>query len=237
MHNTSIAMGEFLMKTRDYYGWQVIANDPMYDTLLAKNKDITKADQVNMAEILKKYAYNQRTALDIGCHYGFFTKFLSANFEQVHAFDFPTDILECCKLNLKDYKNVTIHDHGIGDTNTSVATNDWFAKNRRRGPLGMHVDPTGGGRLHPIRTVDSLKLRNVDLMMIDTEGYELNVLKGAQQTIKQSRPIIVLEFSNKALTHKFGYNLDELEQYLIKMEYLSLGYINVVDRVFVPTGL
>ena len=101
----------------------------------------------------------------------------------------------------------------------------------------MHVDPTGGGRLHPIRTVDSLKLRNVDLMMIDTEGYELNVLKGAQQTIKQSRPIIVLEFSNKALTHKFGYNLDELEQYLIKMEYLSLGYINVVDRVFVPTGL
>ena len=225
------------MKTRDYYGWQVIADDPMYDTLLAKNKDITKADQVNMAEILKKYAYNQRTALDIGCHYGFFTKFLSANFEQVHAFDFPTDILECCKLNLKDYKNVTIHPHGIGDKNISVATNDWFAKHRRRGPLGMHVDPTGGGRLHPIRTVDSLKLRNVDLMMIDTEGYELNVLKGAQQTIKQSRPIIVLEFSNKALTHKCGYNLDELEQYLIKMEYLSLGYINVVDRVFVPTGL
>ena len=225
------------MKTRDYYGWQVIADDPMYDTLLAKNKDITKADQVNMAEILKKYAYNQRTALDIGCHYGFFTQFLSDNFKQVHAFDFPNDILECCKQNLKDCKNVTIHDHGIGDKDISLATNDWSNRHGRRGPLGMHVDPTGKGKQYPMKTVDSLELQDVDLMMIDTEGYELNVLKGAQQTIKQSRPIIVLEFHHRNLTEKFGYTLEELEQYVIKMEYLSLGNINKVDRVFVPTGL
>ena len=33
------------MKTRDYFGWHVIVNDPMYDKLLEKNKDITKSDQ------------------------------------------------------------------------------------------------------------------------------------------------------------------------------------------------
>lgn len=237
MHNKSIAMGKILMQTRDYYNFKVIADDPMYERLLAENTDITKADHVNMAELLKHCAYTKRTALDIGCHYGFFTKFLSDNFEKVHAFDFPNDILDCCKQNLKDCANVTIHEHGIGDVNTTVATNDWSERHGRRGPLGMHVDPSGKGKIYPIKTVDSLKIPNVDLMMIDTEGYELNVLKGATQTIKESRPIVVLEFHHRNLTHKFGYKLKQLEEYIISLEYMPWGYINKVDRVFLPTGL
>ena len=74
-------------------------------------------------------------------------------------------------------------------------------------------------------------------MMIDTEGYELNVLKGATQTIKESRPIVVLEFHHRNLTHKFGYKLKQLEEYIISLEYMPWGYINKVDRVFLPTGL
>jgi predicted double-glycine peptidase len=70
-------------------------------------------------------------------------------------------------------------------------------------------------------------------MMIDTEGYELNVLKGAEQTIKEYKPVLVLEFHNRNLTQKFGYSLHDLKQYVENLGYRSVGYINKVDQVFV----
>ena len=84
-----------------------------------------------------------------------------------------------------------------------------------------------------------LNIKDVGLIMIDTEGYELNVLKGAVNTIKKYKPVLVLEFhtTNKNrvnnLTQKYGYYLYELTQYLHELGYKSKGYINIVDQVFV----
>lgn len=229
MHTTPATMGEVLMR---YYGWEVI-EDPMYHRLLKDNRDITTADQDKMSHFIDKYIESRRTVLDIGCHYGFFTNFLAKRFQQVHAFDFPNDILECCKSNLEGIKNITIHEHGVGDRNTQVSTNDWSTRHGRRGPLGNHVDPNNQGVKYPIKTIDSLNITDVDLMMIDTEGYEMHVLKGAVNTIKKYQPLLVLEFHNRNLTQKYGYSLLDLQAHVESLGYRSLGYINKVDQVFV----
>ena len=76
--------------------------------------------------------------------------------------------------------------------------------------------------------------------MMDTEGYELNVLKGARKTIKQFKPVLVMEFHTtwnnrfNNLTGRFGYDLEKLQTYVENLGYRSIGYLNKVDQIFIP---
>ena len=62
-------------------------------------------------------------------------------------------------------------------------------------------------------TIDSLKLKSCKLMKIDVEGAEYETLEGAEETIKQFKPIIFIEtFSNKR---------SKLEEWTISNNYKS----------------
>ena len=43
------------------------------------------------------------------------------------------------------------------------------------------------------KTIDSLELKNVDMIKIDAEGEEKNILKGAKETIKKFSPHIIVD--------------------------------------------
>jgi len=223
------------MNTYDYYGWTVSEEDVLPRNLKNKNIDITNEDIDEISNIISKHIPQKRVAVDAGCHYGFFTRFLGTQFGTVHAFDFANDIYQCFETNMQKFNctNVIRHPYGLGETDKDVATNDWFARHGRRGPLGNHINPNSNEKKYKIKSFDSLGITDVDLMMIDTEGYELNVLKGAEQTIKEYKPVLVLEFHNRNLTQKFGYSLHDLKQYVENLGYRSVGYINKVDQVFV----
>ena len=232
------------MKTNNYYyGWTVI-DDPMYKRFAKENVNVTNEDIPEMTAIINKYVSNKSVAIDVGCHYGFFTKFLSEQFKTVHAFDFNNDIFECFVKNMEKFKcrNVVRYPYGLGEKQKYVATTDWKKKEKSRGPLGNHIDPEikrKKNKKQKIRPLDRLNIKDVGLMMIDTEGYEINVLKGAEQTIKQFKPVLVLEFhrsfSNPIdnLTKKYGYTLNDLQNYVESLGYKSIGYINKVDQAFV----
>ena len=232
------------MNSYDYYGWEVSAKDTMYHRLLREKKNITFADIEPMNKIIKEHIPYPRTALDIGCHYGFFTKFLASKFNHVHAFDFNNDIHHFFKKNMEKFKieNLTTHSYGIGNRNKNVAINDFFVRKKWSGygPLGTHIDPKGKNKKYNIKTLDSLNIKDVDLIMIDTEGYELFVLKGGIETIKKYKPILVVEFSyakqyRPVLTQKFGYKLQTLRKFIIEeLGYKFIYKINKVDKVFAP---
>ena len=44
-----------------------------------------------------------------------------------------------------------------------------------------------------VDTLDSFELREVDLIKIDVEGWELPVVHGAVETLRKWRPIVVCE--------------------------------------------
>ena len=228
------------MNTYDYYGWTVI-DDPMYKRFAKENVNITKEDIPEMSKIISNHVSDKTVAIDIGCHYGFFTKYLSEQFKTVHAFDFNNDVYKCFETNMEKFKceNVIRYPHGLGEKQRYVATNDWSQKHRRRGPLANHIDPNSENKTQKIKSLDSLKIKDIGLIMIDTEGYELNVMKGAINTIKKYKPVLVLEFHRTKknnvnnLTQKFGYNLSELQNYVENLGYQSVGYLNKVDQIFV----
>ena len=80
-------------------------------------------------------------------------------------------------------------------------------------------------------TVDSLKILDIDLIKIDVEGYEMEVLKGAKQTLKKCQ-YIMIELNNN--TKKYGSSNREIEKYLSQQGFKVL-LDHWPDKVFYRT--
>ena len=67
------------------------------------------------------------------------------------------------------------------------------------------------------KTLDSFNLRKVDILKIDVEGFEYDVLLGAIETIKRTKPKIILEAHSKELRRECEEILKSLN-YELKVE-------------------
>ena len=231
----------------NYYGWKVSDSDPGPANWKKQGKDLTTEGNEELLRVINTDVLsNKRTALEIGVNYGFGIPLLSKHFNHVHTFDFPNDIFECFQANMQErnINNLTIHSYGLGAENMQVANIDRFRrKGFNRGALANSVvddqtqlregeDQYISQKKFEVKTLDSLHIEDVDLVIIDTEGYEVNVLQGATETIKRYSPVLVVEFSAKQLS-KYNYTIQKLEKFLIELGYQHHNNLNAVDRVYV----
>jgi|688.fasta_scaffold295990_2 FkbM family methyltransferase len=103
------------------------------------------------------------------------------------------------------------------------------------GEADFYVPPftgSGGGslqNLHPdegkakkfqvsLIDLDSLGLKNVDLMKIDVEGAELGVIKGCLNSLEASKPTIFIELLRKWMA-PFGSNPSDVSKVMVAMGY------------------
>ena len=61
--------------------------------------------------------------------------------------------------------------------------------------------------------LDDYQFTDVDFIKIDCEGYELHVLRGAEQTILNNKPVIIVE-QKVGKGKKYGYADDAAVKYL-----------------------
>lgn len=127
-------------------------------------------------------------ALDVGAHYGSWTRHLARRFERVVAFEPTPDTYACLERNVIGFPNVAIHPAAVGERSGRVSL----------GPGKMYSHPgmetiNGDEGDVPLVRLDDLTFPKVDFLKIDVEGYELNVLKGAKQLLKRDRPVVILE--------------------------------------------
>lgn len=125
-----------------------------------------------------------RTAVDVGAHCGLWSFYLAKQFDAVHAFEPVAAHRECFMENVKA-PNVQLYDVALGEKagNVSIQT-----KTGSSGDSWV----SGSGPI-PLRTLDEFALDNVDFVKIDTEGHELFVLRGAEDTLKRCKPTIIVE--------------------------------------------
>lgn len=132
-------------------------------------------------------------ALDIGANNGTWSRYLADRFRSVHAFE-PQPLQQLRNLSPE---NVRLFEVAVGDSVSDIELflypESWHASTNasREGALSNTYVPQV--------TLDSLgyRGRHVDFIKIDVEGYEVEVLSGAQGTILASLPRMIIEIHNK----------------------------------------
>ncbi len=150
-----------------------------------------------LGQILKSGDVVVDVGANIGTHTVFFSRKVSPG-GVVYAFEPQRLTFEflCANLALNSLLNVVPMQNGAGDLpgeiivpilNPSVAQN--FA--------ALKIEGHDAGDVVKVQPLDSLELKRCNLIKIDVEGMELKVLRGAEKTIKDCRPLLFVENNNR----------------------------------------
>jgi FkbM family methyltransferase len=146
--------------------------------------------QLSTIEAALKRCKTFRRAIDIGAHVGLWSRVLADNFDHVAAFEPMGHLADAFRRNCAEKDNVHLFQLALGASSSSV----YMEKDRKN---------SGSSRVHPdqIRKIgmrfnmamlDSFHFTDIDFVKIDVEGYELQVILGAEKTIKAYRPVMVI---------------------------------------------
>jgi FkbM family methyltransferase len=120
-----------------------------------------------------------------GGHVGLWPLKLAQSFERVLSFEPEPALFESLRLNTKD-SNIEVHRAALGSTQGR-------ARMRPHIKAGSwSIEPDGSFDV-PVEMIDGLGLISCDCIVLDVEGYEVEALKGARQTIERCRPAIHVE--------------------------------------------
>ena len=98
----------------------------------------------------------------------------------------------CANVALNSLLNVDCRWQAVGATaGTLLVPALDYEKENNFGGLGLGDHQRGASV--PVTTIDSLKLERCDFIKADVEGMELDVLRGAADTIRRFRPLLYLE--------------------------------------------
>jgi FkbM family methyltransferase len=138
-------------------------------------------------------------AIDVGAHVGLWSKYLIGDFLQVHAFECNPPVIECFKANLKEaleFEQVILHETALGNTigRAEVMTE---ISNSGASCAVATEDEDSDPQNVPMTRLDEFGFKDVGFIKIDVEGGELFVIQGAEQTIRQNKPVIIVEQKEK----------------------------------------
>jgi FkbM family methyltransferase len=176
--------------------WMVKRNEPMDGRLTYQYHKLTAA---------MKHVQNWRVAVDVGGHVGLWSAHLAKRFGAVMAFE-PLEVhRECFRMNVL-HPNVTLYPEALGESEQTVHMDA-----PRGSTGGTHV--ADAGEAAQMRRLDDYGMQNVDFMKLDCEGYELHVLRGAEETLKRCKPAIIVE-QKPGRAESFGLGRTDAVSYL-----------------------
>lgn len=170
------------------------------------------------------------TAIDVGAHIGFFTMQMAAAVGaagRVYAFepfDANADLLEKSLHENRFDDRVVFRRAAVGAVAGS-ATLTFPAETLNSGGAYLLRDggaPLAGHQMKgvPVVALDGLDLRRpVRFIKLDVEGAEPQVIRGAEATLREDRPVILSELHPTQLERASGATVDE---FLARMR--ALGY-------------
>jgi FkbM family methyltransferase len=163
-----------------------------------------------VAKLIKPGASILDAGANIGNHSIFFSAICGAKI--VYAFEPMFENYKILQKNieLNGVSNIVAYNRGLGDG--ASRANLKYYSNRNLGAATLQIDDAGP---YDLVSLDSLDLKELEFVKIDVEGFHLEVLAGAEQTLARCKPMIWIELrdhpeyreyeSGDALLRKFGY--------------------------------
>jgi FkbM family methyltransferase len=146
--------------------------------------------------------------IDVGAHVGTWTLRLAPRFRTVYAFEPNVSTWNALARNIFEFRItnvvalplalgdqegwVKLHVHEMPSHSTLLPQHPMASASKEAGELPVYVTTLDGFWR---RTVNEREVvdRHIDLIKIDTEGSELDVMKGAERVFKAHRPRFCIE--------------------------------------------
>jgi len=122
--------------------------------------------------------------VDVGAYIGSYTLRAAKYCEKVYSFVPNPYSFRLLEMNVRDnnFSNVELYNLALGSD---------FGEARLKISLTTSSISDDGEYKVKVIPLDSLRLKRVDLMKVDVEGYEVNVLKGAESTLDVTDEVII----------------------------------------------
>jgi FkbM family methyltransferase len=169
-----------------------------------------------------RYVTDFGLAVDAGAHIGLWSRIMAERFELVVAFEPLAENWDAWEASTSGYTNTSLWGVALGDEACRVRLEGegaslHYAVKDRTGPITM-------------RTLDSYGLP-VTFLKVDCEGADTLVLRGAERTLHQHRPVVMVECID-AMARRYGLPAGAAVAYL---ESLGMHWVMKIgnDTVFV----
>lgn len=169
---------------------------------------------------------------EIGSNYGYYVLRFEGQCKMFYAFEPVASTFKVLDENIKRnrLKNSIAINKGMSDkerkaeiyTYSSSLNNSLF---RRSIPTGHSLKEKGTEQITLStldRTIERDKFLMPGIIKIDTEGAELEVLKGARRSIELVKPIILFEYSDSTAADA-DYRKEEIIEFLKPFGYIFFG--------------
>lgn len=186
------------------------------------------------------------TVIDIGANIGATTLNLAKKtgpLGKVYSFEpGPYNFKRALEnISLNNFKNIKLINKGLGHEKATAFLYNVNANNSGMQRLLTQAPPKSSYEKMKVEidTLDnciaSMEIPSPSLIKIDVEGYEYNVLLGAEQTLLRHKPVMFIELDDNNLREQ-GSTAETLVEFLVQMGYTIMnaadGSAVVVDTDF-----
>jgi FkbM family methyltransferase len=218
----------------------------------------SKIKQVKFDDLLKDKICKNPVIFDVGANKGQTIKKYLNIFNQptIHSFEPLKNDFNYMYNEFKNNKNIFLNNFALGDKNEEKNFNimaktenssfnkinhgtDWLKKRSKE------YKTTENGYITEIQKVkikkldDYVKINNIDkidLLKIDTQGYEDRVLEGSKNSIKDNKIKIILTeimFDNVYDKH---FSFSDIEKFILPYNFRMVGIDLPINNIFTYTS-
>jgi FkbM family methyltransferase len=177
------------------YDWTMFEIDipkHLMDTLLNNGKEI-------------------KNIIHAGGNIGIYTLEFAKRCKSVYVFEPSNENFSVLSMNCAGIDNIFLYKAALGEKRSTINM------------INDEIEHCGTWRVSeeegdvPVLLIDDFNLKDISIIHLDVEGYELYALRGAEQTIRKYKPLIAFE----CLQHnnKYGYSENELFNYMDELGY------------------
>lgn len=219
----------------DFFGIKI---DGHTSNLIDRHLYFLGAYELSILQEIQKILSSKKDSIfiDVGSNIGLHSCFASRFAGHVYSFE-PYHLvrersLEIIKKN--NISNITIFPYGLGKLDELLS---FVNPPHSNSGLGTFLNTPDFENTLQVKNGDSFlkekSINNVDLIKIDTEGFETFVLEGLWQTIDRCRPSLIVEYSEK--THQYLAKNEKLMDFIKKNYHTFIfPYPNSPDSPQLP---
>ncbi len=177
---------------------------------------------------------NGGVIFDVGAHLGETSLSLALDFpnSQIHAFEPVEAVFKQLINHCRKYKNIQCHQLALGATNETrliqLQSSDPLCSMNQMSNLASDQTPPELKETIQITTIDQiaskLNIKEIALLKIDVEGFELEVLQGSMQMLRSKKIHNIMAEATFNRFSKQHVSIDSLSIFLSEVGYELVGY-------------